>query len=153
MQSSAKTPASYLAELPEDRKAFIGAIHDAVNKNLPKGFQEGMGYGMIVWSVPHSIYPKGYHVNPKLPLMIMSLASQKNYVSFYHMGLYNGGLLEWFSKEWAAVSKKKLDIGKCCVRFKKMEDVPLDLIGKLAAKMTPQQWVEAYEKALNSRDA
>ena len=151
MQSKATTPAAYLAELPEDRKAFVGAIRGAINKNLPKGFQEGMGYGMIVWSVPHSIYPKGYHVDPKLPLMLISLASQKNYVSFYHMALYEGELLDWFLKEWAAFSKKKPDMGKCCVRFKKMEEVPLELIGKLVAKMTPQQWVEAYEKALHSR--
>jgi len=151
MHSKVTTPAAYLAELPEDRKKMVMEIRRAVNTNLPNGFQEGMGYGMIAWSVPHSLYPKGYHVDPKLPLMIISLASQKNYVSFYHMALYQGELLDWFLKEWAVFSKKKPDMGKCCVRFRKMEDVPLDLIGRLSAKMTPQQWVDAYEKALHSR--
>jgi hypothetical protein len=151
MHSQAKTVTAYLAELPDDRKQMVAAIRDRINKDLPKGFQEGIGYGMIAWSVPHSIYPKGYHVDPKLPLMMMSLASQKNHVSFYHMALYEGSLLEWFLKEWAVFSKKKPDMGKCCLRFKKMEDVPLELIGKLAAKMTPEQWVGAYEKALDSK--
>ncbi len=148
MQSKATTPADYVAALPDDRRAVITAMREAVLKNLPEGFREVMSYGMLGYVVPHSLYPAGYHCDPKQPLPFISLASQKNYISFYHMGLYAGGLLEWFESNWPLHSKKKLDMGKCCVRFKKPEDVPLELIGELAQKMTPQQWVEHYEKTI-----
>ena len=107
-----------------------------------------MAYGMINWVVPHKIYPPGYHCDPKLPLGLMGLASQKNYISFYHMGLYAGACLDWFEKEWPKNTGRKLDMGKCCVRFKKIDDIPVSLIGSLAGKMTPQQWIEIYENAL-----
>jgi hypothetical protein len=110
-----------------------------------------MGYGMLCYSVPHSIYPPGYHVDPKQPLGLISIASQKNHIAMYHMGLYAGPLLQWFQDEWKNNTTKNLDMGKSCVRFKKAEDVPLELIGRLAAKLTPQKWIEIYENALKSR--
>jgi uncharacterized protein YdhG (YjbR/CyaY superfamily) len=148
MQSTATTPGQYIDELPEDRKAIISAIRKAIKDNLPKGFEEVIGYGMLGYVVPHSIYPAGYHCNPKFPLPFINIASQKNHISIHHMGLYaSKPLLDWFLAEWDKHSTKKLDMGKGCIRFKKAEDVPLKLIEELAKKMTPQQWVEQYEKA------
>ena len=145
MQSKATTPKEYIDSLPADRKHAISEIRKVILKNLPKGFSEVMCYGMLGYIVPHSIYPPGYHCNPKQPLPFINLASQKNYISFYHMALY-GPLQEWLRKEWKSASVKKLDIGKCCIRFKSLDDVPLDLIGKLVAKITPEQWVAMYEE-------
>ena len=148
MQSTAKTPDEYVASLPDDRKKIVADIRKTINKNLPKGYKECMAYGMINWVVPHELYPSGYHVDPKLPLGYMALASQKNYISLYSMCLYGSGpLLGWFESEWPKHSKKRLDMGKCCIRMKKPEDVPLKLIGELAAKLTPQQWIDLYERA------
>ena len=151
MQSTATTPEAYLESLPEDRLPIVSAIREALLKNLPEGFEEGIGYGMLCYSVPHSLYPAGYHCNPKQPLPFISLASQKNNISLHHMGLYDGKLLDWFQEEWAKVSTKKLDMGKCCIRFKKPEDVPLSLVGELASKVTPQQWIEYYEAAFKKK--
>ena len=148
MKSTATTPQAYLESLAEDRKKFVGAIRDVLLKNLPEGFEEIMAYGMLGYVVPHSIYLKGYHVNPKLPLGFINLGSQKNNVTLHHLGLYQVELLPWLQENWALHSKKKLDMGKGCVHFKKLEDVPLELIGELAAKLTPQKWVELYEKFL-----
>ena len=148
MQSKATTPDDYIESLPEDRKKIISDIRKTLLKNLPKGFKEGMGYGMIGYCVPHSLYPDGYHCDPKQPLPFISLASQKNHIALYHMGLYGGEHLEWFQKEWKKTTDKKLDMGKSCIRFKKAEDVPLKLIGELATKMTPKEWIEIYEKNL-----
>ncbi len=148
MISKAATPAQYIAELPDDRKKVISSLRKAILKNLPKGFAEIMNYGMLAYVVPHSIYPDGYYVNPKQPLPFICLASQKNYISFYHMGLYQGPLLEWFRKKWKSVTPKKLDIGKSCVRFKKPEDIPIALIGELVSRITPQQWIDLYEKQI-----
>lgn len=148
MQSKAKTVDEYIETLPEDRQKAINDIRKVVNKNLPKGFKEEMGYGMMGWVVPHKLYPAGYHCNPKQPLPFMGVASQKNFISLYSMCLYSDGkLLKWFQKEWPKHSSKKLDMGKSCIRFKKSEDVPLKLIGELAAKVTPAQWIEMYEAA------
>lgn len=141
-------PEEYIASLPEDRKIIVSAIRKALLKNLPKGFEEGIGYGMLCYSVPHSLYPNGYHCNPKLPLPFISLGSTKGHISLHHMGLYgSSALLDWFIAEWPNHSTKKLDMGKGCVRFKKAEDVPLKLIEELAKKMTPKQWIETYENA------
>jgi len=149
MQSSATTPEEYIESLPEDRKKIISQMRKVIVKNLPKGFKEGMGYGMITYCVPHSLYPSGYHVDPKLPLGFICIASQKNHIALYHMGLYSSGsYLKWFQDKWKKFSAKKLDMGKSCIRFKKAEDVPLELIGQLASKITPQEWIEMYEKAL-----
>jgi hypothetical protein len=148
MQSTARTVDEYIESLPADRKMAIIAIRKTVRKNLPKGFEETMSYGMIGYVVPLKVYPAGYHCNPKLPLPFLGLASQKNYISFYHMGLYEGELLDWFREEWEQVSVKKLDMGKCCIRFKKMEDIPIALLGELVSKVTPKQWIDYYEKTI-----
>lgn len=149
MQSDAKTPEEYLKSLPDDRKAVMAELRKAILKNLPKGFKEGMGYGMLGWSVPHSIYPNGYHCDPKLPLPFMGIASQKNFIAVYHMGVYaDPKLYKWFIEEYPKHSKYKLDMGKSCIRFKKMDDIPYKLIGELSAKMTVQDWIDCYEKGL-----
>jgi uncharacterized protein YdhG (YjbR/CyaY superfamily) len=149
MQSLAKTPQDYINELPSDRKEAFQKLRDVILKNLPEGFTEVMSYGMIGYVVPHSLYPKGYHVNPKLPLGWMNIASQKNFIALYHMGLYGSGeLLAWFKKEYPKHSKTKLDMGKSCIRFKKPDQIPYDLIGELAGKVTPQEWIEIYENLI-----
>ena len=144
------TKIEYGSDLPEERREPMTKLRRVINKALPKGFEERIGSGGTVnWVVPFKTYPAGYHCDPKLPLGYMGLASQKNYVSLYSMCLYTGGKqLDWFTNEWAKHSPKKLDMGKCCIRFKKSEDVPLNLIGELASKLTPQDWIKIYEKAL-----
>lgn len=147
MQSVAATPEEYLANLPEDRNEVMTKLRKAINKNIPKGFQEVMVYGSLGWVVPHSLYSTGYHCDPKTPLPFLNIASQKNHIAVYHMGIYSSGpLLDWFKSEWAKHSSKRLDMGKSCIRFKKAEDVPVALIGELASKMTPQEWIEIYER-------
>lgn len=147
MQSKAKTVKEYIDSLPEDRKQAILEIRKAILKNLPKGFAEEMGYGMMGYVVPHSVYPSGYHCDPKLPLPFMGMASQKNFVAFYHMGLYGDEkLLDWFVQEYPKHCKTKLDMGKSCVRFKKLNDIPTSLIGELVSKVTPKDWIETYER-------
>lgn len=151
MQSKASNPEEYVGGLPPDRKEAITRLRRELLKNLPKGFKEVMSYGMIGYVVPHNLFPAGYHADSKLPLPFINLASQKNYISFYHMGLYNGPLLDWFQKEWSSYTAGKLDMGKCCVRFKKPDDIPFSLIGKLAAKMTPQEWMKIYSSKIDTR--
>lgn len=151
MQSKASTVDAYLAELPEDRQKAINELRKVIKKNLPKGFQECMSYGMIGYVVPHSKYPPGYHCDPKLPLPFLNIASQKNFIAVYHMGVYaDEKLLKWFTAEHAKASAKKLDMGKSCMRYKKPEDIPYKLIGELVSKITPDQWIERYEKAYKS---
>jgi hypothetical protein len=152
MQSKAATPQEYIDSLPEDRKKIMSDLRNAIKKNLPKGFSEAMGYGMLGYVVPHSLYPAGYHCDPKQPLPFLGLASQKNFVAVYHMGVYaNPKLLKWFTDEFKKHSTKKLDMGKSCIRFKKAEDVPLKLIGELAGKVTPKEWIEWYESAFKKK--
>lgn len=152
MQSKAATVDAYMAEVPEDRQKAMTKLRSVINKNLPKGFKESMGYGMMGWCVPHSKYPAGYHCNPKDPLPFMGMASQKNSINLYHMGIYaDPKLLKWFQAAHAKASPKKLDMGKSCIRYKKPEDIPFDLIGELASKMTPDEWIACYEKALNPK--
>ncbi|MGL2967357.1 DUF1801 domain-containing protein [Flavobacterium sp. XGLA_31] len=152
MQSKASTPENYLAELPEDRKKAMHQLRDTILSNLPEGFKEGMGYGMLCFSVPHSIYPNGYHCDPKLPLPFMSLASQKNFLALHHMGIYaSKELLDWFVAEYPKHAKYKLDMGKGCIRFKKLDDIPYDLIAELTRKITVQDWITLYEKAFQRK--
>jgi len=146
MQSKARTVNEYIESLPDDRKKIITDIRKVILKNLPKGFEETMQYGMISYVVPHKTYPAGYHCNPKDALPFISLASQKNHIALYNMAVYQGALHDWFVSEWKKSSDKKLDMGKSCIRFKKAEDVPLKLIGELSGKVTPKQWIEVYEK-------
>jgi hypothetical protein len=149
MQSTAKTPAEYIDSLPDERKIVIENIRKIILDNLPKGFEETMGYGMLGYVVPHSIYPSGYHCDPKTPLPFLSVASQKNFIAVYHMGIYaDENLLNWFVAEYPKHCKTKLDMGKSCIRFKKMNDIPLELLGQLVAKMSVQDWISLYEKNL-----
>lgn len=152
MQSKADNIEQYLEELPEDRKTIMRELHHTISKNLPKGFESGMGYGMIGYAVPHSLYPKGYHCDPKLPLPYMSIASQKNHIAIYDMALYDEKLVSWLQSEWSKISTKKLDMGKCCLRFRKAEDVPVKLIAELSKKLTTQQWIDFYESAFQKAD-
>lgn len=153
MKSTATTPEQYISELPEERKAIISEIRNAIKNNLPKGFEEVMGYGMLGYVVPHSIYPDGYHCTPKLPLPFINIASQKSHITIYHLGIYSyTPLLEWFTEEWGKHSNKKLEKGKGCLKFKKAEDVPLKLIAELASKMSVEQWIKTYESAVKNRD-
>lgn len=123
-------------------------LRKVIAKNLPKGFSETMAYGMIAYVVPHSLYPDGYHCDPKTPLPFINIASQKNFIAVYHMGIYaDKKLLDWFSKEYPKHSKTKLDMGKSCIRFKKPDQIPFKLIGELASKMTVKEWIALYEKA------
>jgi uncharacterized protein YdhG (YjbR/CyaY superfamily) len=148
MQSKATTPEQYLSELPEDRKEAMLKLSNAIKENLPQGFEEVISYGMLGYVVPHSIYPTGYHCDPKLPLPFINLASQKNFIALYHMGIYaNKNLESWFVSEYPKHVKTKLDMGKSCIRFKKMDDIPFDFIGELAAKVSVEDWILNYEKA------
>lgn len=146
MTSSATTPDEYIAALPEDRKNAMTELRKVIFKNLPEGFKEEMSYGMIGYVVPHSIYPSGYHCNTKLPLPFMNIASQKNFIAVYHMGIYaDEKLMDWFLKEYPKYSTLKLDMGKSCIRFKKIDQIPYALIGTLASKMTVKNWIALYE--------
>lgn len=146
MQSKATTVDAYLAELPDERKKAMTELRKVIKKNIPKGFKEVMGYGMAGWCVPHSLYPPGYHCTPELPLPFMGMASQKNFIAVYHMGVYaDPKLLKWFTDAHAKASPKKLDMGKSCMRYKKPEDIPYKLIGELASKITVKEWIEMYE--------
>ena len=145
MQSTATTVIQYIDSLPEERKAAITKLRKTIKANLPKGFEEVMSYGMIGFVVPHSIYPSGYHCNPKLPLPFINIGSQKNYIAMHHMGLYaNKNLLDWFVGEYEKVPSK-LNMGKGCIRFKKPEEIPFELIGELAKKVNVQQWIDTME--------
>jgi hypothetical protein len=149
MQSKATTVDAYIAELPPGRQEAITKLRKEIKKNLPKGFREVMSYGMIGYVVPHSLYPAGYHCDPKLPLPFMNLASQKNFIAVYHMAVYADPLLlKWLTDAYAKAGVSKLDMGKSCLRFKKPENIPYKLIGELAGKITPQQWIGLYEKNL-----
>ena len=145
MQSTAATVDEYNASLPEERKNAITKLRKIIKKSLPKGFEEVMSYGMINYVVLHSIYPSGYHCNPKLPLPFINIGSQKNYIVLHHMGVYaSANLLDWFVTEYEKV-QSKLDMGKGCIRFKKPEEIPFELFGELAKKVTVQQWIDIIE--------
>lgn len=144
MKSNATTVKEYLAELPEDRRAGILAVRKVILANLPKGYQEGMQWGMICYSVPLALYPRGYGENKEVPLPYLALASQKNYMALYLMNIYaKGGQESWFAKEYKATGKK-LDMGKGCVRFKKLDDLPLEVIAKAVALTPMKEWIATY---------
>lgn len=149
MQSNITSPQEYIDSLPEDRKSSVEKLRQVILNNLPEGFQEVMGYGMLGYVVPHQIYPDGYQCNPKLPLPFMNVASQKNFVSLYHMGIYaNPDLLNWFSVEYSKRVNTKIDMGKSCIRFKKMDQIPFELIGELVRKISVEDWIFCYENNL-----
>jgi uncharacterized protein YdhG (YjbR/CyaY superfamily) len=146
MQYKAETINEYIAQLPNERKKAISKLRESINKNLPTGFAEIINYSMPSWVVPHSLYPSGYHCDPKLPLPFLSIASQKNFVAVYHMGIYaNPKLMKWFVNEYPKHCSTKLDMGKSCIRFKKIESIPYELIGELSTKMTPEDCINLYE--------
>lgn len=143
-----KTIDAYIESLPRERKIIIEKLRTIIKKNIPEGFEEVMSYNMIGYVVPHSLYAPGYHCDPKLPLPFINLASQKNYISFYHLGMYaNEQLLDWFTDAYKEACKYKLDMGKSCVRFKIMDDIPYDLIGCLVSKIKVDDWITLYEKS------
>jgi hypothetical protein len=146
MQSKAATPIAYLAALPLDRQGVVKKLRATLRKSLPKGFEETMSYGMLTWVVPHRTYPAGYHCDPRQPLPFISLASQKQYVALYHMGLQQPDLLAWFEAEWPRHTAARLDLGKVCLRLRDLDDVPYALVGALAARMTPADWIEANHR-------
>ncbi len=148
MTSNATSPEEYIAEAPEERRSALEKLRRTINDNLPKNFSEGMQYGMIGYFISHEVYPDGYHCDSKQPLPFMSFASQKNSINFYHMGIYaDKDLLDWFTSEFPKYSKKKLDMGKSCMRFKKPEDIPYKLIGELVQKVSAEDWIKTYESA------
>ncbi len=149
MQSTATTPTQYINELPEDRKKAMQELRETILKNLPSGFEETMQYGMISYVVPHSTYPAGYHCKPSDALPFLSIASQKNHIAFYHMGIYGDEkLYKWFTEEYPKHAKGKPDMGKSCIRFKNPNNIPFDLLGDLSSKITVQEWIERYESML-----
>lgn len=149
MNYKAGSPAKYIAQIPESRQPVVSKIRETILNNLPKGFEEQMSSDMLGYVVPHTIYPKGYHCEPKLPLPFINLASQKNFVALYHSGIYaNKKLLDWFVAEYPQHCKRKLDMGKSCVRFKYMDDIPYELIALLCTKMSTDDWIGLYEKII-----
>lgn len=149
MTIKSDTPEQYIEQLPAERQEAMGKLRKVILDNIPEGFEETINYGMIGYVVPHSVYPAGYHCDPKLPLPFMSIASQKNFIALYHMGIYaDQNLLDWFVGEYSKLIKTKIDMGKSCIRFKKPEQIPYELIGELTKKMTSKEWIELYETNL-----
>ncbi|MCX6294966.1 MAG: DUF1801 domain-containing protein [Bacteroidetes bacterium] len=152
MKTTASSPDEYVSQLPAERKDAILKLRKEILENLPKGFEERMSYGMIGYVVPHSLYPKGYHCDPKLPLPFANIANQKNFIAIYHMGIYaDPKLLNWFITEYPKHTDAKLDMGKSCIRFKKPEQIPFKLFGELIRKMTVKEWIEKFEAAFNKK--
>ena len=152
MKIEANSPEEYIEKIPEDRKQAMTKLRQTILNNIPEGFEEQMSYGMIGYVVPKSTYPKGYHTTPHLPLPFVNIASQKNSITLYHMGLYsNSPVLDWFVSEYPKHCKTKLDMGKTCIHFKKIDQIPYDLIGELMQKITVTQWIVTYEDQLNAR--
>ncbi len=149
MKASGTTVEEILTNLPADRIVAFNKLHQVILQNLPKGFEAAISYGGLGYVVPHKLYPAGYHCKPIEPLPFAGLASQKNSINFYHMGIYcKPDLFDWFVKEYPKHSKQKLDIGKSCIRFKKFEEIPYALIGELMQKMSVKDWVNIYESNL-----
>ncbi|WP_242134268.1 DUF1801 domain-containing protein [Aestuariivivens marinum] len=149
MQYKATSPDDYINLVPKDHRDALIKLRKTIAANLPEGFEEGINYNMIGYYIPHSVYPNGYHCDPKLPLPFMNIASQKNSINVYHMGIYaNESLKKWFVDTYKKQSTKKLDMGKSCIRFKKGEDIPFGLIGELAGKISANEWITYYETVI-----
>lgn len=146
MRSGAATPSAYLASLPPERRSVVKRLRATLRRHLPEGFEETMAYGMITWVVPHRLYPAGYHCDPRQALPFVSLASQEQYVALYHMGLQQPALLAWFKAAWPRHTAARLDLGKACLRLRDAADVPYALVAELAERMTPRDWIEAYQR-------
>ena len=151
MPKNFKTVEDYLASLPPDRREAIQAVREVILKNLDDDYSEGIQYGMIGYFVPHSIYPPGYHCDPKQPLPFAGLASQKNHMAIYLMCVYGNATLDnWLRDEWAKTGKK-LDMGKSCIRFKKLADLPLELIGRAIARVPAKKFIADFESQIAKR--
>lgn len=149
MNIKAEDIESYIKKCPEERQNALYKLRETIKENIPKGFKEELSYGMPGYVVPHELYPDGYHCDPKLPLPFCSFASQKNFIGFYHMGIYaNSDLKDWFVEEYKKQVPTKLDMGKSCIRLKKVEQIPFDLIGQLMQKMSPEEWIALYKENL-----
>lgn len=149
--STPNSISEYLEALPQERQEPMERLISVVRANIPAGFEEAISYGMPGWVVPHNLYTAGYHVDPELPLPFMSLASQRNHIALYHMGIYaSPPLLDWFVQAHTEHSKTKLNMGKSCIRFKNVKNIPYDLIGQLCARMSVQNWIEIYEAEIKS---
>lgn len=152
MQYKATSAEDYISQVPEDRQDTLNKLRQVINDNIPDGFEEGIQYGMVGYYVPHSVYPDGYHCDPKIPLPFMSFASQKNSVNLYHSGIYAvSEIHDWFVNEYPKHCKRKLDMGKSCIRFKYLDDIPFDLIGELSKKMTTSEWIDIYESNIKKK--
>jgi len=146
MKLDANNVQEYLDKVPEERQMAFNKLRQTIIDNLPSGFAEDFSYGYIGFNVPHSLYPAGYHCTPEKPLPFTGIASQKNFIGLYHMGIYaNPELLEWFISEYQKHCKHKLDMGKSCIRLKKMNEIPYELIGELMQRMTVDEWIDLYE--------
>lgn len=147
MKIEANSVEDYLNQVPEERSLSFRKLYETISQNLPRGFQEQLSYGMIGWSIPLETYPAGYHCTPNTPLPFINLASQKNFIALYHMGIYaEPDLLNWFVADYPKYCSRKLDMGKSCIRFKKPEDIPFELIAELCQKMNMQDWISLYER-------
>lgn len=152
MTYEANTPEEYIAQIPDERKQPIEKLRTVIKQNLPEGFEEGILYKMIGFYVPLSSYPNGYHCQPGTPLTFINIASQKNSINLYHSGIYaKKELHDWFVAEYPKHCKRKLDMGKSCIRFKKIEEIPYDLIAELCSKMTVKEWITLYENATQKK--
>ena len=152
MQYKASSPEDYISQAPKERQAALKQLRLVISDNLPEGFEEGIQYGMVGYYVPHSIYPDGYHCDPKIPLPFMSFASQKNSINLYHSGIYaKPDLHDWFVSEYPKYCDRKLDMGKSCIRFKKTDDIPYKLIAELCKKITVNDWISIYEENLKKK--
>lgn len=150
MKAVGNTVEEILANLPAERHEAFHKLHRIIVKNLPKGFEPAISYGGLGYVIPHSLYPAGYHCKPEEPLPFAGIASQKGSINFYHMGIYaDPKLLDWFVGEYPKHSKQKLDMGKSCIRFKNMDDIPYILIGELMKKINAKDWIVMYESYFN----
>ena len=146
-----QTVEDYFNALPGERREPMETLRTSIRTNLPSGFEEVLNYGLPSWVVPHSLYEAGYHANPELPLPFLGIASQKSHIAVYHMGIYaSPSLMDWFVREYPKHCKTKLDMGKSCIRFKKIDDIPHDLVGELCGKMSAREWIELYEEQIKS---
>ncbi len=149
MTIKAANPEEYLSAIPEERVPYMTKLRETISANIPEGFEECMQYNMISFAVPHSLYLDGYHCKPTDRLPFVSIASQKNFIALYHMGIYaNPEIMEWFVEEYPKHCKRKLDMGKSCIRFKKMEEIPYDLIAELMQKISVKDWIKIYEATI-----
>jgi hypothetical protein len=146
VKSVAKDLEEYMEKIADNHKFSVNKLREIVKQNIPVGFEEMLNYGMIGYVIPHDLYPKGYHCDTKLPLPFINIASQKNFVAFYHIGLYAMPVLyTWFIDEYTKLDLKTLDMGKSCIRFKKPDDIPFKLIGELVSKISVEKWISIYE--------